>query len=316
MADYYNHIFGMTSAQSPAAFQSPVMVYHRYQHQTSTPVLTNQGYQVPISPVMGVAAQPWMMSPQYPYHYGLHATPSPQLKRVHPDATKFSSPSSDDSGLGSSFTSIAQASSYSSTGLVTPTIQVQTPEFAHSKKKPRVLSTQPASNLTSKPESAKTPAMPSTSFDDMIELVKTASAITPEPAMPMPPAGRVIKKAKRRCPTKIVGDKIVAKNKPLDPFAVNVMNTWYLQHVNHPYPSDEEKEQLALDGNISVTQVKAWFSNKRNRSNNTNPRNEKRKLEDQIVQFCRELTQPEKRQKTSIDNVVTHLLSLVESNRQ
>jgi hypothetical protein len=117
-------------------------------------------------------------------------------------------------------------------------------------------STQPASNQTSKPESTKTPAVPSTSFDNMIELVKTARAITQEPAMPMPPAGRIIKKAKCKCPTKIVGGKIVAKNKPLDPFAVNAMNTWYLQHANHPYPSDEEKEQL---GNISVTQVKSWF---------------------------------------------------------
>ncbi|XP_064647572.1 uncharacterized protein LOC135500211 [Lineus longissimus] len=298
MADYYNYVYGMTSAQSPAAFQSPVMAYQRYQkqsQQTSTPVMMHQGFQVPMSPMMGGAPQPWMMSPQFPYHYQVHATSSPQLTRVHPHM-KFSSPRGDDSGLGASI--------------------VQTPVSTPSRKRAR-LSTQSTLESPAQPEPAR-PAVPSTPYSDLIDLVKTASAITPEPAKPIvtPPVERVVKKAKRRCPTKIVDNKIVAKNKPLDSFAVNVMNTWYLQHVDHPYPSDEDKEQLALDGNISVIQVKSWFSNKRNRSHNTKPRNEKRKLEDQIVQFCQDLMQPEKRQTTSIDSVVEQLLSLVETNRQ
>jgi hypothetical protein len=315
MADYYNYVLGMTSAQSPAAFQSPVLPYHRYQNptqKTSTPVVAHQSFQVPMSPVMGVVAPPWMMSPQYPYHYSVPATPSPQLKRVHPDVN-FSSPGMSDSGVGSSILSTPQTSDGSRESVS----HQQSPVFTPYRKKARVLSPQIA--FQDSPVQPKTAAteVPSTSISDIIELVKTASPITPEPTKPTtPPTGRVIKKAKRRCPTKIVDNKIVAKNKPLDPFSVNVMNTWYLQHVDHPYPSDEEKDQLALEGNISATQVKSWFSNKRNRSNNTKPRNEKRKLEDQIVQFCHELMQPEKRQKTNIDSVVEQLLHLVESNRQ
>ena len=55
----------------------------------------------------------------------------------------------------------------------------------------------------------------------------------------------------------------------LNPKAVEAMNQWYFEHINYPYPSDDEKQQLADDNGISVPQVTCWFANKRNRSNNT-----------------------------------------------
>lgn len=51
--------------------------------------------------------------------------------------------------------------------------------------------------------------------------------------------------------------------------AKSILNQWYMNHINNPYPSDTEKQELANRCNISLSQVKSWFANKRNRSNNT-----------------------------------------------
>ncbi|XP_063400092.1 uncharacterized protein LOC134684716 [Mytilus trossulus] len=46
------------------------------------------------------------------------------------------------------------------------------------------------------------------------------------------------------------------------------LNAWYKQHIANPYPSEEEKEMLAITAGITVPQVKSWFANKRSRANN------------------------------------------------
>ena len=48
-----------------------------------------------------------------------------------------------------------------------------------------------------------------------------------------------------------------------------ILNEWFEAHVDNPYPTEEEKQQLAFQCGISVSQVKSWFANKRNRTNNT-----------------------------------------------
>ena len=40
------------------------------------------------------------------------------------------------------------------------------------------------------------------------------------------------------------------------------MNQWYQEHIEHPYPSDEQKKAMADKGGITVTQVsvgRKWF---------------------------------------------------------
>lgn len=59
------------------------------------------------------------------------------------------------------------------------------------------------------------------------------------------------------------------KKKQLNPRAVELMETWYVEHFDHPYPSDETIEHFVRNGDITVTQVKKWMANKRVRSNNT-----------------------------------------------
>ncbi|KAK3104379.1 hypothetical protein FSP39_000634 [Pinctada imbricata] len=60
-------------------------------------------------------------------------------------------------------------------------------------------------------------------------------------------------------------------NQPLNLKAVSIMTGWYESHLENPYPTKAEKEEMARQGGITLTQVKSWFANKRNRSNNTKP---------------------------------------------
>jgi hypothetical protein len=59
------------------------------------------------------------------------------------------------------------------------------------------------------------------------------------------------------------------KKKQLNPRAVEMMELWYAEHFEHPYPSDETIGRFVRTGGITVTQVKKWMANKRVRSNNT-----------------------------------------------
>jgi hypothetical protein len=62
------------------------------------------------------------------------------------------------------------------------------------------------------------------------------------------------------------------KAKALPEEATNIMKKWYTDHSENPYPNDDERREMAQMGCISENQVKAWFANKRNRSNNTRPK--------------------------------------------
>ena len=52
----------------------------------------------------------------------------------------------------------------------------------------------------------------------------------------------------------------------LCPKATKIMNQWFECHLDHPYPTDQEKRALATQGGITMEQVSNWFSNKRCRS--------------------------------------------------
>jgi hypothetical protein len=56
------------------------------------------------------------------------------------------------------------------------------------------------------------------------------------------------------------------------------MNAWYEEHEDNPYPNRNDLDYLATNGEIKESQVKAWFSNKRNRTQNTHPKRAKRYL--------------------------------------
>ncbi|CAJ0582197.1 unnamed protein product, partial [Mesorhabditis spiculigera] len=47
--------------------------------------------------------------------------------------------------------------------------------------------------------------------------------------------------------------------------ATLIMRTWLFQHLTHPYPSEEQKKQLANETQLTILQVNNWFINARRR---------------------------------------------------
>ena len=56
------------------------------------------------------------------------------------------------------------------------------------------------------------------------------------------------------------------KKKNLPQKATKLLNEWFTQHLDNPYPTDEEKRMLSTRGGITIEQVTTWFANKRTRS--------------------------------------------------
>lgn len=81
----------------------------------------------------------------------------------------------------------------------------------------------------------------------------------------------------------------LSKKNQLPDRALDIMNEYFDDHLNNPYPSLEEKEKLARLGGITVKQVNAWFCNRRNRSQNTKPKRIKRELEKNLQDILSEL---------------------------
>jgi len=53
------------------------------------------------------------------------------------------------------------------------------------------------------------------------------------------------------------------KRRTLPKKATEGLSTWFFEHINDPYPSEEEKSLLAAGGGLTITQVNNWFGNKR-----------------------------------------------------
>lgn len=62
-------------------------------------------------------------------------------------------------------------------------------------------------------------------------------------------------------------DDSSSKNKRgvLPKHATNVMRSWLFQHIGHPYPTEDEKKQIAGQTNLTLLQVNNWFINARRR---------------------------------------------------
>jgi len=53
------------------------------------------------------------------------------------------------------------------------------------------------------------------------------------------------------------------KRRALPKKAAESLSNWFFEHLNDPYPSEEEKSILAAAGGLTITQVNNWFGNKR-----------------------------------------------------
>jgi len=60
-------------------------------------------------------------------------------------------------------------------------------------------------------------------------------------------------------------DSVLRKRSRLPPNSVAIFRNWLFNHLDSPYPSEDEKEELALKAGLRITQVNNWFTNARRR---------------------------------------------------
>lgn len=102
-----------------------------------------------------------------------------------------------------------------------------------------------------------------------------------------------------------------SRKKFLSDKATDILNEWYEEHQNNPYPVQEEKEHIARMADITVKQVSAWFSNRRNRTQNTKPKMMRRVLEKEINSVLLRFGEDDYTNRQSIKN---RLKAAVESS--
>ncbi|XP_022241992.1 homeobox protein PKNOX2-like isoform X2 [Limulus polyphemus] len=62
-----------------------------------------------------------------------------------------------------------------------------------------------------------------------------------------------------------IGGKKKQKRGVLPKHATSIMRSWLFQHIVHPYPTEDEKRQIAAQTNLNLLQVNNWFINARRR---------------------------------------------------
>jgi len=65
-------------------------------------------------------------------------------------------------------------------------------------------------------------------------------------------------------PTNAILDSKLRRSK-LPGYAVHVLKQWFDVHHEHPYPTVEQKQELAVQARVSVKQVSNWLTNMRKR---------------------------------------------------
>lgn len=107
------------------------------------------------------------------------------------------------------------------------------------------------------------------------------------------------------------GSGIKTKSRTLNSRAVKIMTDWFDNHLDNPYPREEEKEMMAQEGGISLSQVKAWFANRRNRTSNTKPKKQKQQVEKKLLSICTELSGDNSKTPRLYGDIIQQLSDIV-----
>ena len=71
---------------------------------------------------------------------------------------------------------------------------------------------------------------------------------------------------------------VVMRSRPvLSKKAIQIMESWYHDNINHPYPNYSTIKNMAQQASLKEEQIRKWFGNKRNRCRNARPYNKKQK---------------------------------------
>jgi hypothetical protein len=119
---------------------------------------------------------------------------------------------------------------------------------------------------------------------------------------------------KRRRSSSSSRDQSKPKNRPLPQHAVDIMLEWYEKHLDDPYPSRKDIQEIADAGEIAYSQARSWFANKRNRSKNTRITNYRKKFKNELSSICHDWMKQEASGKPDTQKVVDRIIGLIAEN--
>eukprot|EP01134_Creolimax_fragrantissima_P002245 CFRG2245T1 len=67
---------------------------------------------------------------------------------------------------------------------------------------------------------------------------------------------------------------VAKRRRQLPPAAHSILKKWLYENQDCPYPSDEQKQQLAEECQLEIQQIRNWFANTRNRKRHLFARSE------------------------------------------
>ncbi|XP_036302603.1 homeobox protein PKNOX1 isoform X7 [Pipistrellus kuhlii] len=97
--------------------------------------------------------------------------------------------------------------------------------------------------------------------------MNSETLLSGEPGSPYSPAQSQLQLQLNQDLSILHQDDGSSKNKRgvLPKHATSVMRSWLFQHIGHPYPTEDEKKQIAAQTNLTLLQVNNWFINARRR---------------------------------------------------
>lgn len=138
--------------------------------------------------------------------------------------------------------------------------------------------------------SSSSPSITTDSSFNLIDVKSSySSSVVPYPADDEAQEDEVNGRCEMSVPNSRVQSCKLSRKHQLPDLAVDIMNEWFDEHQHNPYPQMHEKEMMAQRGGITIKQVTAWFSNRRNRSQNTKPKRMQRVIKDNFSKICQEI---------------------------
>ncbi|KAK1788643.1 hypothetical protein P4O66_002465 [Electrophorus voltai] len=97
--------------------------------------------------------------------------------------------------------------------------------------------------------------------------MNSETLLSGEPGSPYSPVQTQLQLQLNQDLSFLSADDSSSKNKRgvLPKQATSIMRTWLFQHIGHPYPTEDEKKQIASQTNLTLLQVNNWFINARRR---------------------------------------------------
>lgn len=154
----------------------------------------------------------------------------------------------------------------------------EAPPTKSSQDTPQTLSSKPSleqviarcrlkSNEVTQEQPAESSSSSKSALESLREVVNSVTPASDSERSPSPSSP--VEDKSYNCDNESDNNSPLGSKRYLSSQAKTILNEWFRKHVFRPYPTYEEKKELASQCGISASKVDTWFANKRNRTHNT-----------------------------------------------